>query len=329
MPHSRIVGLGSYVPEKVVSNADLERTLDTSDAWIRERTGIQRRRMVAEGQAASDLAARASRAALASCGLQPTDLDLIVVATFTPDMPLPSCAALVQRELGVPTIPVFDLAAACAGFIYGLSVADSFIGAKSAKRVLVIGVEVMSKVVNWTDRSTAILFGDGAGAAIVEHREAAPGREILAIKIYSDGAAGADHIDMPAGGSRTELTPELIAAKQNKLRMKGTVVFHAAVKNMVAASRAVLEEAGYTVADVDHLVAHQANLRILDAVAERLGVPGEKCAVNLTDYGNTSSASVPLALDEAERAGKIKPGQLVLLTALGAGFAWGAALVRW
>jgi len=235
---------------------------------------------------------------------------------------------MVQRTLDVPGIPVFDIAAACAGFIYGLSVADAFIGAGSAKRVLVIGAEVMSKVVNWTDRSTAILFGDGAGAAIVESRAAAPGREILALKICSDGA-GAEHIEVPAGGSRTALTPELIEAHQGKLRMKGTVVFHAAVKHMVSASRSVLEEAGFTVADVDHLVAHQANLRILDAVAARLGVPREKCAINLDEYGNTSSASVPLALDEAERADRIKPGQLVLLCALGAGYAWGAALVRW
>lgn len=316
------------MPERVVANAELERTLDTTDTWIRERTGILRRRVVAEGQATSDLAVAAARAALARSELSPRDVDLIVVATFTPDLTLPSCAVLVQRALDVPGIPVFDLAAACAGFIYGLSVADAFIGAGSAKRVLVIGAEVMSKVVNWSDRSTAILFGDGAGAAVIEAKSAAPGREVLALKICSDGA-GAEHIDVPAGGSRLALTPELIEQRQNKLRMKGTVVFHAAVRHMVAASRAVLEESGFTIADVDLLVAHQANLRILDAVAERLGVPRDKCVVNLDEYGNTSSASVPLALDEAERAGRIKPGQLVLLCALGAGYAWGAALIRW
>ena len=314
-PGSRILGLGSYVPARVVDNAWLERTLDTSDAWIRERTGIARR--------------DAARRALHASGVDPHDLDLIVVATVTADSPLPSCAVHVQRALGATRAAAFDVSAACAGFLFGLSIADRFVASGAARRVLVVGAEILSRIVDWTDRSTAILFGDAAGAAVIGPADAGEGASrLLAFRLGSDGR-GAPHLHVPGGGSRAPLTAESLAARHDAVHMNGPTVFLAAVRQMVAASREALAAAGLQPADVDRVVAHQANVRIVDAVAERLAVPRDRFVVNLGEYGNTSSASIPLALDEAVRRGDVKPGDVVLLCALGAGFAWAAAVLRW
>jgi 3-oxoacyl-[acyl-carrier-protein] synthase-3 len=327
-PGSRILGLGSYVPARVVDNTELERTLDTTDAWIRDRTGIARRHVAADHEATSDLAVEASRRALGAAGVDALALDLVIVATVTADSPLPSCAVHVQRALGARRAAAFDVSAACAGFLFGLSIADRFVASGAAGRVLVVGAEILSRIVDWSDRATAILFGDAAGAAVVGGA-AADGRgpRLLSFRLGSDGR-GAAHLSVPGGGSRAPLTPASIAARDDAVHMNGRVVFHAAVRNMVAASREALAEAGLAPADVDRVVAHQANVRIVDAVAERLGVPRDRFVVNLGEYGNTSSASIPLALDEAARRGEVRPGDVVLLCALGAGFAWAAAVLR-
>ncbi len=328
-PGSRILGLGSYVPARVVENAELERTLDTTDAWIRDRTGIARRHVAAADEATSDLAAHAARRAMASAGVAAAEIDLLIVATVTADSPLPSCAVHVQREIGASRAAAFDVAAACAGFLFALSIADRFVATGAASRVLVIGAEILSRIVDWSDRSTAILFGDAAGAAVVGPAEPGPtAPRLLSLRMGSDGR-GAANLHVPAGGSRAPLTAEALVARQHTVRMNGPVVFHAAVRHMVAAARDALRDAGIAPSAVDVVVAHQANVRIVDAVAERLGVARERFVVNLDQYGNTSSASIPLALDEAVARGAVKRGDLVLVCALGAGYAWAAAVLRW
>lgn len=328
-PGSRILGLGSYVPARVVDNAELERTLDTSDAWIRDRTGIARRHVAADHEATSDLAVEAARRALQASGVDAAELDLLIVATVTADSPLPSCAVHVQRVLGATRAAAFDVSAACAGFLFGLSIADRFVASGAARRVLVVGAEILSRIVDWGDRSTAILFGDAAGAAVVGPADAGDrASRLLAFRLGSDGR-GAPHLLVPGGGSRAPLTADSLAARQDAVHMNGPTVFHAAVRHMVAASREALAAAGLQPGDVDRVVAHQANVRIVDAVAERLAVPRDRFVVNLGEYGNTSSASIPLALDEAVRRGEVKRGDVVLLCALGAGFAWAAAVLRW
>jgi len=326
-PKTRILGTGAYAPERVLSNADLERLVDTSDAWITERTGIKERRVAADDQAASDMALIASQRALAAAGLSPKDLDMIVVGTVTPDLPMPACAAILQQKLGAGPIPSFDISAACAGFIYAMSIADQFIRSGAQKHVLIVGVELLTRVLNWKDRTTCVLFGDGAGAAVL-----GPARDdgagILSTKLYTDSSL-VNSLCIPAGGSKERLTPEALAAQRDKVHMLGQDIFKIAVKNLTSASRSALEQAELPASAVTWVVPHQANLRIIAQVAQRLDIPLERFVLNIERYGNTSAASIPIALDELNRAGRIAAGDVLLFSAFGAGLTWGAAVVRW
>jgi 3-oxoacyl-[acyl-carrier-protein] synthase-3 len=326
MPKSRILGTGHYVPERVVSNAELEKIVDTSDTWISERTGIRRRHIAAPHEVTSDMAAAAGRRALEAAGLNAADLDMIIVGTISGDSPMPACAVHVQQKIGADDIPAFDLSAACAGFVYGLTIADQFIANGTARCVLVIGVELLSRLLDWQDRTTCVLFGDGAGAVVLGPASG-DGRGILASRIFTDGSL-ASALNIPGGGSAEPLTPDGLARKRNKVHMVGQEIFRTAIKNLTSASTAVLKAAGLTSAELDWVVAHQANLRIITQVSDRLGFPLEKFVINIQEYGNTSSASIPIALDEAVRDGRIQEGQAVLMCALGAGISWGATIVR-
>lgn len=325
---ARILGTGHYLPERVVTNVDLEKTVDTSDEWISSRTGIRERHVAAEGQATSDMAIAAAKNALEMSGIDPKQLDMIVVATISPDMQMPATAMFVQRAIGARSdCPGFDIAAACAGFVYGLSIADAFIKTGQAKYVLVIGAEMITRYVDWKDRNTCVLFGDGAGAAVVGPSEDGE-RGILSTHVYADGGQ-AESLWIPGGGTKNPMTHEIIDTNQHRVKMVGKDVFKFAVKAMSAAAETALAANGMTVADVDWLIPHQANLRIIEGVVQRTGVPEERCIVNIANTANTSSASIAIALDQAVRQGKIKPGQHVLFAALGGGIAWGSALVRW
>ena len=333
MRRVQILGTGRAVPERVLSNDDLSRMVETSDEWIRERTGIRARHIVAPGQAASDLAAAAGRAACEAAGVDPGEIDCVICATISADMPLPSCAVFVQRKVGAKAgSAAFDLAAACGGFLYGLSVAEGLLMGGRHRRVLLCGVEVLSGYVNWQDRNTCVLFGDGAGAAVLglgeDGDEAGDGPGLLSVRIYADGGQ-AESLLIPGGGSLYPTSPETLAAGKHFIHMNGRAIFSHAVRNLASASQAALEEAGLSAGDVDLVVAHQANLRILESVAQRLGLPMERFYINIDRYGNTSSASVPMALDEVVRGGLVKRGDRLLLCALGAGLAWGGAVVRW
>lgn len=323
--HAAVAGLGSVLPERVVPNSFFESIVETSDEWIRERTGIRERRFVADGQATSDLATAAARAALGSAGIAPEQLDLIVCATLTGDTPIPSAAIWVQRKLGI-ACPAFDLNAACAGFSYALSTGTAFIESGTAETVLVIGAEVLSRVMDFTDRGTCVLFGDGAGAVVLRPSQD-PG--VLGSVLGADGTA-AEILIIPAGGSARPPSHETVDAGEHAIRMpNGREVFKRAVVEMANACRQLLEKSGYTADDVDVLIPHQANARIMIAVAERLGIGLDRAVVDVESVGNTSAASIPIALDRAWRAGRIRPGDLVLLTSFGAGLAWGANLIRW
>lgn len=322
---SRIVGTGAYVPDRVLTNADLERMVATSDAWILERTGIRERRIAAPGQACSDLGARAARQALAAAGIQPADLDMILVATCTGDQPLPSTACLIQAQLGAQRAAACDLSAACCGFVYALSVADAYVKTGS-RYVLVVGAEVMSAITDWTDRGTCILFGDGAGAAVVGPAEG--NRGILSTYLRSEGGLG-DLICVPGGGSDMPPSEKMLTEKAQFLKMKGNETYKVAIKTLEEVARETLSAHGLTVNDIDLYVPHQANIRIIKAVAERLQLPMEKIFMNIDRYGNTSAASIPLALDEAVKAGRVKDGSLVMIGAFGAGLTWASALIRW
>jgi 3-oxoacyl-[acyl-carrier-protein] synthase III len=323
--HATVVGLGSTLPERVLTNADLEKLVDTSDEWIRERTGIRERHVAAAGEATSDLAAEAGRLALDSAGIAPEQLDLIVCATLTPDTPIPSAAVWVQRKLGIAA-PAFDVNAACAGFSYALSTGTAFIESGQAETVLVIGAEVLSRVMDYRDRGTCILFGDGAGAVVLRPSES-PG--VVGSVLGADGRA-AEILLIPAGGSALPASHETVEARDHSIRMpNGRDVFKRAVVEMTNACRQLLEKSGYTPEDVDVLIPHQANARIMIAVAERLGVPLDRAVVDVETVGNTSAASIPIALDRAWRAGRVQVGDLVLLTSFGAGLSWGANLIRW
>lgn len=323
---SRIAGTGAYAPEHVLTNADLEKIVDTSDAWITERTGIKQRHVAADGEAASDMALRAAQGALESAGIQATDLDMIIVGTISPDMPLPACAAFLQKKLGVTTSPSFDVAAACAGFLYSMSIGDQFIKSGMHDNVLVVGVEVLTRVLDWEDRTTCVLFGDGAGAAVLRPADSAPAR-VLSTKLYTD-ATWAESLCIPGGGSKEPLTGDGIAQRRDKVHMIGQDIFKMAVKNLSSASMEALESAGLSADDIDWVVPHQANLRIITQVSHRLHIPLDRFILDIDRYGNTSSASIPIALDEGVRDGRIKPGQTVLMCALGAGISWASALVR-
>jgi 3-oxoacyl-[acyl-carrier-protein] synthase III len=322
---ARITGTGSFVPAKILSNADLENLVATSDQWITERTGIRARAVVGPGEACSDLAVKASRRALESAKISSADLDMILLATCTGDYPLPATACLVQHQLGATKAAACDLSAACCGFIYALSMADAYVKT-GMRHVLVIGSEVMSAITDWTDRNTCVLFGDGAGAAVVSASEGTNG--ILSTHLRSDGALW-ELIAVPGGGSRLPPCEKVIAEKLNCIKMKGNETFKVAVRTLEEIARETLAANSVTIADLDLYVPHQANVRILRAVAERLGLPLEKVMLNLDRYGNTSAASIPIALDEAVQQGRIEPGSLVMLGAFGAGLTWASALIRW
>jgi 3-oxoacyl-[acyl-carrier-protein] synthase-3 len=324
----RIIGTGRGVPPRVMTNDDLAKMVDTSNEWIVERTGIRERHILEPGLAASDLGAEAGREACRKAGVDPSTIDCIIVGTVTGDCPFPSTATFIQKKLGaMPGGCAFDLSAACAGFIYGLSIGDAFVRRGQFKRVLVVGVEILSRIIDWSDRSTCVLFGDGAGAVLLAAEED-PRRGVLSTHLYADGGL-TDILLQPAGGSKEPLTAAAIAEKRHLVKMNGREVYKHAVRNMAAASRAALEANGLVAADVSCVVAHQANIRIIEGVAERVGIPLERFHINIDRYGNTSSASVPTALDEALELGKIKAGDLLLFSALGGGLAWASAAVRW
>jgi 3-oxoacyl-[acyl-carrier-protein] synthase-3 len=320
-----IVGTGSYVPDRVLTNRDLEAMVDTSDEWITTRTGIRERRIAAEDQPASALASEAARRALDDAGIPPAELDLIIVGTVTGDRIFPSTGCRVQDLLGARGAYAFDIAAACSGFLYGLSIAEVQVASGAADTVLVIGVETLSRITNWTDRNTCVLFGDAAGAVVLR----STGREggILSTRLHSDGSL-VHLLEMPGGGSLRPPSHETVDERLHTLRMSGNEVFKHAVRAMGSVAAEALEAAGYGPGDLSLLVPHQANIRIIEATAKRLGLPMEKVYVNIDRYGNTSSASVPLALDEARRTGRIRPGDLVEMVAFGGGFTWAASVVR-
>ncbi len=321
-----IVSVASAVPEKVVTNADIEKIVETSDEWIRSMTGIQERRMAADDEATSDYALKAGRAALDRAGLSANDIDLIIVATVTGDMPFPATASIVQEGLGAEGVPAFDLGAGCSGWVYALATAHAYVSSGIYNRVLVVGADLLTRVTNWTDRSTCILFGDGAGAAVVAPVE--DGCGFLGFDLGSDGS-GAKFLNISAGGSRKPCSHEAIDNHEDKIHMEGREVFKFAVKIQGEATERVLAKCGLTTADVDMVVPHQANIRIIDSAVKRLGLPPEKLFVNLQKYGNTSGASIPLALDEALQAGKVKKGDTVVLVGFGAGLTWAAGVMKW
>lgn len=322
----RIAAVGHYAPAAILSNEDLEQVLDTSDEWIRTRTGMKRRHVAAAQEATSDLAIAAARAALSKTSLEPSDIDCYVVATVTPDYPFPATACIVAAKLGAKNRPAFDIEIACSGFIYGLTMASSMIRAGVFKRVMLIGAESLTKIVNRNDRSTAILFGDGAGAVILEASDT--GDSFLSSELGADGSKP-ELLYVPAGGSRRALDPIGYEAGQQYIAMAGREVFKFAVTKMIDATEVALRKAKLTHADLTWLIPHQANKRIIDAAAKYLGMPPEKVVVNIQEYGNTSAASIPIALSEAVAEGKIKAGDVIVFVGFGGGLSWGAVTWRW
>ncbi len=323
---ARIISTGSYVPEKILTNFDLEKMVETSDEWITERTGIKERRIASPEQATSDLAYEASVKALKNAGLNAEDIDLIIVATVSPDMLTPSAACILQMKLGAVNAIAFDINAACTGFIYALSVADKFIKTGASKKALVVGAETLSRFTDWTDRTTCVLLADGAGAVILEPTKNDDG--IQTIDIFSDGTMW-DFIHIPAGGSRIPVTEEVIKKRLNFLKMRGNDTFKVAVRTLEEVVSTTLKNTGIDSSQLSLLVPHQANIRIIQAMAKRLSLPMEKVMININKYGNTSAASIPIALDEANQEGRIKRGDYIMLAAFGAGLTWGAALIKW
>ncbi len=323
--HSMITGIGAAVPEKVLTNHDLANMVDTSDEWIRTRTGIRERRISEDWEGTSDYAARAAKIALEQAGVKPEEVDVIIVATVTPDMYFPSAACFVQEKIGAVNAAAFDISAACTGWIYGLTLADSLIAAGKFKTAVVIGAELLSRITNWQDRATCVLFGDGAGAVVVQPSDGKRG--IIDTYIRSDGSL-THLLNMPGGGS---LKPPHRAKEDPDayfLKMEGREVFRYAVNNMGEAATRIIEENGFSGHDIDLFIPHQANIRIIDAIAKRLDVPSDRVYINVDRYGNTSAASIPIALYEAQQNGRLKPGMLMLGVAFGAGFTWGSVLVR-
>lgn len=322
--YARIIGTGSAVPEKVVTNKDLEMTLETSDQWIRERTGIQERRISDEATCSSDLAIQAAKNALDNAGITAEELDLILVGTVTPDMFFPSTGCIVQTTLTDKPIPAFDFSAACSGYIYGLSLANAYITSGMAKTVMLIGVDTLTKFLDWDDRNSCVLFGDGAGATILT-ADSDPG--IYEVDISADGTYG-DLLIIPGGGSKNPCSQKMLDEKLQYVRIKGREVFKTAVRVMAQSTEKIVEKAGFKMDDVDVFIPHQANLRIMDAVGKKIGIPAEKTLVNVNKYGNTTAATIPLAMDEAAREGRLKKGDLVAMVAFGGGFTWGAVALR-
>lgn len=323
---ARIVSTGSYVPERVLTNHDLEKMVETSDEWITERTGIKERRIGAPEQTTSDLAFEASLKALKNANLTAKDIDLIIVATVTPDMLVPSTACILQMKLGASKAVAFDINGACTGFIYALSVAEKFIKTGASKKALVVGAEMLSRFTDWTDRTTCVLLADGAGAVVVEPTKKNEGIQI--IDIFSDGTMW-DFIHIPAGGAKMPITEEVIKKRLNFIKMKGNETFKVAVKTLEEVVDSTLKKGGLKSSELSLLVPHQANIRIIQAMAKRLDLPMEKVMVNIHKYGNTSAASIPIALDEANEQGRLRKGDYVMLAAFGAGLTWGAALIKW
>ncbi|MFA6358110.1 MAG: beta-ketoacyl-ACP synthase III [Candidatus Omnitrophota bacterium] len=320
-----IIGVGEYLPEKILTNADLEKMVDTSNEWITTRTGIKERHLASNDQATSDLAFKAAQQALANANLKPEDLDLIIVATITGDMPFPAVATIVQDKLGAKKAVCFDISAACAGFVYGLSVAEKFIASSVYKNALVIGAETLSSITDWQDRNTCVLFGDGAGAAVLAEVK---NGGIISTYLGCDGSK-VGILNMPAGGSRNPATFETVTNRQHFLKMQGNELFKIAVNTMTAAAQTVLKQAGMTFADVDLIIPHQANARIIMAVAKKIGIPEDRVYLNIERCGNMSSASTVTALCEAVQEGKVKKGDIILLDAFGAGLVWGACIIEW
>lgn len=323
---ARVISTGSYVPEKVLTNFDLEKMVDTSDEWITERTGIKERRIASPEQATSDLAYEASVRALKKAGLSTDDIDLIIVATVTPDMLVPAAACLLQMKLGAKKAVAFDINGACTGFVYALSVAEKFIRTGASKRALVVGAETLSRFTDWTDRSICVLLADGAGAVILEGTRKNEGIQV--VDIFSDGTMW-DFIHMPAGGSKMPVDEKVLKERMNYIKMRGNETFKVAVKTLEEVVDITLKKGGINSSQLSLLVPHQANIRIIQAMTKRLDLPMDKVMVNIDRYGNTSAASIPIALDEASQLGKIKKGDYVMLAAFGAGLTWGAALIKW
>jgi 3-oxoacyl-[acyl-carrier-protein] synthase III len=320
-----IIGVGEYLPEKILTNAQLEKMVDTSDEWITTRTGIKERHQAAQGQAASDLAFKAAQAALANANFKAEDIELIVVATITGDMPFPSTASILQNKLGAPKAACFDISAACAGFVYGINIAQQFIACGTYKNALVVGTEVLSSITDWQDRNTCVLFGDGAGAAVLAEVDKGG---IIATYLGCDGSK-TDILKQPAGGSRNPATLATVENRQHYLKMSGNELFKIAVNTMTKAAETVLKQAGMTFADIDLIIPHQANSRIIMAVAKKLSIPEERVYLNIERCGNMSSASMVTALCEAVQEGKVKRGDTILLDVFGAGLVWGACIIKW
>lgn len=326
MTRARIIGVGSYAPKRILTNADLKKMVETSEEWIVQRSGIRERRIADEGEATSDLALKAAQQALERAGLVPEDIEFIVVGTTTPDMFFPAVGNLVQQRLGCRRVGSVDLLAACAGSVYSMAVGAKFIETGKYRRVLCIGAETLSRITDWTDRGTCVLLADAAGAAVLEASE--DGSGLIDADLYSDGQYW-ELLYMPGGGSRYPATRETVDARMHYAKMKGSEVFKVAVRMFVESTSALLKRHGFTAADVDLFIPHQANLRIIEAAVKRVGLPMERVFINVDRYGNTGAASVYVALEEAVSAGRINRGDLVLLAAFGGGFTWGAALVRW
>ena len=317
--HVTITGLGGHVPERVITNDELAQLVDTSDEWIVERTGIRERRIAAETEALSDISLPAAQQALEQAGSDGKDIDLLIVATVTPDMMFPSTAAILADRLGATDAAAYDLSAGCTGFMYGLAQAYGMVAAGLARRALVVGGDVLSRILDWTDRSTVVLFGDGAGAVVIEPSDEAG---FLAFELGADGAGG-EHLWLPGSGSRRFEEPDGL------VKMNGREVFKFATRVLVQSAEAVLDRYGTNVGDVDVYVPHQANVRIIDHATKKLGIPSDRVVVNVDRYGNTSSGSIPLALADAQVDGRLRAGRLVLMTGMGAGLTWGSALMRW
>ncbi len=327
MPTSVILGTGAYAPQKVLTNDDLEKMVATNGPWIVSRTGIKERHIAADGEATSDMAAAAARRALEFAGVDAGEVDLIIVCTVTGDTPTPSCAAFVQAKIGAHRAFAFDVSAACAGSLYGLVIADQFIRNGAVKRALVIGAETLSRMVDWTNRETCVLFGDAAGAILLGASEEAE-RGLLASKLRTDGSM-TEILGIYGGGSRRPLSAEMLEDNGHKIRMRGREVYKVAVRLLPEVVQEALALAGLQASDVTHVIAHQANLRIIESAMETIGIPLEKCWINIDRYGNTSSASMPITLDEANRAGRLKKGDVIAMMAIGAGMTWGSAIWRW
>jgi 3-oxoacyl-[acyl-carrier-protein] synthase-3 len=321
-----IIGTGSYVPEKILSNADLSRMVDTTEEWITTRTGIKERRIAAKDENTSDMATKAALKAIEQAKISPMEINLILVATATPDMLFPATACFVQKKIGATHAACLDISAACAGFLFGLEIAQQFITSHTYDTVLVIGAEKLTSITNWTDRNTCVLFGDGAGAAVLRHRGSDHG--VISTHIGSDGRYS-DILFMPGGGSRCPITRENVDLNLQTIHMSGKEVYKQAVTAMLDASRKALEQAGLSIEDIACVIPHQANVRIIEAIADRLGISRDKMFVNLDRYGNTSAAAVAIALDEANRSGRIKPGDYILMVVFGGGLTWASTVLEW